>query len=135
VDREDEFPPLVGDAIRGATVNLPWGSLQNDAKRVQQMFLKWVDTNKKPRTARGYRNALKHLGRSFGGRRLGQIDELSVERHKRALIEAGHATAASAPPRPIPRTFAIPKPLRRNPAVTSCCRCLDPRERERRQHV
>jgi integrase len=58
-------------------------------------FLKWVNTSKKPRTARGYRNALKHLARSFGGCRLSQIDELSVERHKRTLVEAGHGTAAN----------------------------------------
>ena len=60
-----------------------------------EKFLTWVDSNKKPRTARGYRNALKHLARSFGARRLSQIDELSVERHKRALVEAGHGTAAN----------------------------------------
>jgi len=64
-------------------------------EKAREEFLKWVDTNKKPRTARGYRNALKHLGRSFGGRRLSHIDELSVERHKRTLVEAGHGTAAN----------------------------------------
>jgi integrase len=64
-------------------------------EKAKEEFLKWVDTNKKPRTARGYRNALKHLARSCAGRRLSQVDEPSVERHKRALIEAGHAPAAN----------------------------------------
>jgi integrase len=58
-------------------------------------FTAWADTNKKPRTARDYREILERLKAVFGGRRLRQIDELSVERHKRARVAAGAPVAAN----------------------------------------
>jgi integrase len=51
-------------------------------------FVAWAETNRKPRTARDYREILEQLKATFGGRRLGQIDELSIERHKRARLSA-----------------------------------------------
>jgi hypothetical protein len=57
--------------------------------------LRWIEANKKPRTLRGYRGYLKRLAGSFGGRRLGEIDPLSVERHKHARVAAGARIAAN----------------------------------------
>jgi integrase len=58
-------------------------------------FGAWAETNRKPRTARDYKEILERLKATFGGRRLGQIDELSIERHKRARLAAGAPVAAN----------------------------------------
>ena len=52
-------------------------------------FLKWADANKRPRTARTYRQCLEALERSFTGKRLSAISAFAVERHKRERLEAG----------------------------------------------
>jgi integrase len=51
-------------------------------------FTAWADTNRKPRTAKDYRDIVARLTAVFGGRRLSQIDELSIERHKRDRVAA-----------------------------------------------
>jgi integrase len=58
-------------------------------------FTAWADTNRKPRTAKDYREIVERLKAVFGGRRLRQIDELSIERHKRARGAAGAPVAAN----------------------------------------
>ncbi len=61
----------------------------------KEEFLKWADTNKKPNTARCYRQYLEELEGSFRGKRLSQICRLDVERHKRTRIEAGARVRAN----------------------------------------
>jgi integrase len=58
-------------------------------------FVEWLRTNRRPTTVEGYTNCLHHLTQSFASKRLSQIDPLSIERHKRALVERGHAPAAN----------------------------------------
>jgi integrase len=58
-------------------------------------FTAWADTNRKPRTAKDYREIVERLKAVFGGRRLRQIDELSIERHKRARVAAGAPVAVN----------------------------------------
>ena len=45
-----------------------------------QEFVAWATTNRKARTAADYAGLLRRLTRTFGGRRLSQLDELSIER-------------------------------------------------------
>jgi len=58
-------------------------------------FLKWIEANRKTGTLRGYRGFLKRLGGSFAGRRLSDIDPLSIERYKHARLNAGARIAAN----------------------------------------
>jgi len=52
-------------------------------------FLKWADANKRPRTARTYRQCLQALAVSFAGQRLSAISAFDIERHKQARLKAG----------------------------------------------
>jgi integrase len=52
-------------------------------------FLKWAEANKRPRTARTYRQCLESLEQFFKGKRLGEISPFDLERYKRARIDAG----------------------------------------------
>ncbi len=58
-------------------------------------FAAWAATNRKPRTARDYRGITERLAVLFGGRRLSQVDELSIERYKRARVAAGAPVAVN----------------------------------------
>jgi integrase len=58
-------------------------------------FVAWAHTNRKARTASDYGEILERLKATFGGRRLSQIDELSIERHKRARQEAEAPVSAN----------------------------------------
>src|SRR2546425_2684082 len=58
-------------------------------------FVAWAKTNRKARTAGDYEGILGRLKAPFGGRHLGQIDELSIERHKRARVAAGAPVAVN----------------------------------------
>ena len=59
-------------------------------------FVAWALTNRKARTAADYEDLLRRLKTGpFAGRRLSQIDELSIERHKRARVAAGAPVAAN----------------------------------------
>jgi integrase len=59
-------------------------------------FVVWAKTNRKARTAFDYEGILERLkAATFGGRSLGQIDELSIERHKRRRVEAGAPVAVN----------------------------------------
>lgn len=60
-----------------------------------QEFTAWAETNRKARTARDYREIVERLKGVFAGRRLRQIDELSIERHKRARVAAGAPVSAN----------------------------------------
>jgi hypothetical protein len=79
-------------------------------------FTAWADTNRKARTAKDYREIVERLKAVFGGRRLRQVDELSIERHKRARVAAGAPVAVNRelavlkPVQPLPRR---PPDLRR----------------------
>lgn len=59
-----------------------------DFEKAKEQFLAWVETNKRPRTMRGYRQCLVHLSHSFQGKRLSQISAFDVERHKKRRVEA-----------------------------------------------
>ena len=52
-------------------------------EKAVEEFTAWMKANKRPRTVRTYTQCLKALGHSFNGKRLGGIDPLSIERHKR----------------------------------------------------
>ncbi len=58
-------------------------------------FLKWAQTNKKPKTVRSYKQCVKQLARSFNGKRLSEIHPFLIEKHKRERIEAGARVAAN----------------------------------------
>src|SRR5688572_29765922 len=47
-------------------------------EEAKKEFLKWTETNKKPNTARCYRQYLDELEQSFKGKRLSQICRLDV---------------------------------------------------------
>jgi integrase len=64
-------------------------------EQAAERFLAWAEANKKPRTHAGYRGCLHRLKRSFGGKRLSEVDPLSVERHKHARIKAGAPIAGN----------------------------------------
>jgi len=52
-------------------------------------FLTWAAANKRPRTARTYRQCLEALAVSFAGKRLSAISPFDVERHKQTRLKAG----------------------------------------------
>ncbi len=58
----------------------------DEAKR---LFLEWADANKKPLTARFYRDCLARLEEEFHGKRLSQITAFSVEGYRRGRIQEG----------------------------------------------
>ncbi len=85
-----------GEILTGASGIGPKGPKKDPTfEQARTAFLTWVATNKKPRTHQSYGECLTALGTVFGGRRLSQIDELSIERHKRTLVEAGHLVTAT----------------------------------------
>ncbi len=57
--------------------------------QAKEEFLKWADANKRPRTARTYRQCLEALAVSFAGTRLSAISAFDIERHKQARLRAG----------------------------------------------
>ena len=61
----------------------------------REEFLRWSTTNKKPRTARCYRQYLDQLLTSFAGKRLSQICRLDIERHRRRRVAAGASVRAN----------------------------------------
>ncbi len=57
----------------------------------KKLFLEWADANKKPLTARFYRDCLARLEEEFRGKRLSQITAFSVEGYRRRRIQGGAA--------------------------------------------
>lgn len=55
-------------------------------EKARAEFIAWAETNKKPKTARHYRQHLERLSKTFDGKLLGEIDPLSIERYKRSRI-------------------------------------------------
>jgi integrase len=64
-------------------------------EKAAEQFSEWAKTNRRPKTARCYAQAILRLKESFAGMRLGDIDPLSVERHKRTRIKAKAPIAAN----------------------------------------
>jgi len=54
-----------------------------------EKFLTWAAANKRPRTARTYRQCLEALAVSFAGKRLSAISAFDIERHKQVRLKAG----------------------------------------------
>lgn len=63
--------------------------------KAKEKFLAWADANKRPRTAKAYRQCLGQLERAFTGKRLGEIHPLLAERYKRRRLEAGARVAVN----------------------------------------
>ncbi len=61
----------------------------------RKKFEAWADATKKPRTAHGYRECLRRLAETFGGKRLGDISPFHIEGHKQARIKAGARVRAN----------------------------------------
>jgi integrase len=55
-------------------------------------FLEWTETNKRPKTTRSYRQCVERLKQSFSGKRLGEIGQLGIERHKRNRVTINPTT-------------------------------------------
>jgi len=64
-------------------------------EKAAEQFTEWAETNRRPKTARCYKQCVVRLKESFAGKRLREIDPLSVERHKRARIKAEAPIAAN----------------------------------------
>jgi integrase len=63
--------------------------------KAKDAFIQWMETNKRPRTVRVYRQALDRLAVSFSGKALSQISPFDIERHKRIRAEAGARVRAN----------------------------------------
>lgn len=61
-------------------------------------FLKWAETNKRPKTTRSYRQCLAQLKRSFAGKRLSEITSFLVEKHRHFRVKGKEE--AGTPPAP-----------------------------------
>ncbi|NOS82764.1 MAG: site-specific integrase [Nitrospira sp.] len=55
----------------------------------------WADANKKPGTARAYKECFRRLDESFGGMRLSAISPFLVEKHKQKRIQDGARVRAN----------------------------------------
>jgi len=55
----------------------------------RKKFEAWADANKKPGTAKEYKDSLRRLAESFSGKRLSEIAPFLVEKHKQRRIQAG----------------------------------------------
>lgn len=58
-------------------------------EEAKKKFLAWVETNKKPRTQRTYRQCLEYLETSFKGKKLSTLTTWTIERHKQDRVKAG----------------------------------------------
>lgn len=63
--------------------------------KAKEKFLEWAEANKRPRTAKSYRQCLGQLARAFTGKRLGELHPFLVERYKRERLEAGARVAVN----------------------------------------
>lgn len=52
------------------------------------LFLRWTESNKRPRTVRHYRLCVEQLKKTFGGSHLSAIKSFAIERHKHARKDA-----------------------------------------------
>lgn len=58
----------------------------NDAT---DLFLKWLEANKKPNTLKSCKSHMKKLKASFGGKKLSEISQFLIEKHKIQRIKEG----------------------------------------------
>jgi integrase len=57
-------------------------------KEARQQFEKWLEGNRKPNTVMTHKHALKHLAKTFDGKKLGQITTTDLERYKESRVNA-----------------------------------------------
>jgi integrase len=57
-------------------------------KEARQQFEKWLEGNSKPNTVTTHKEALKHLAKTFEGKKLGQITTTDLERYKESRVNA-----------------------------------------------
>ena len=62
-------------------------------EKAAEEFLKWAHANKRLGTVDFCRYCLQSLGRSFNGKKLGEIHPFLIEKHKQLRIAAGHRVA------------------------------------------
>jgi hypothetical protein len=62
-------------------------------KEARELFLAWADTNKRPNTAKSYRECLLRLDESCAGKRLSEITPFLVGRHKHSRVKGGELVA------------------------------------------
>ena len=62
-------------------------------------FLKWAETNKRPKTVRSYRQCIAQLKRSFAGKRLSEITSFLVEKHRHFRVKGNEEEGKPAAPR------------------------------------
>jgi hypothetical protein len=58
-------------------------------EKAAEIFLAWVESNKRPRTQRTYRQCIERLKASFAGRNLSGISAFDLERYKRDRVDTG----------------------------------------------
>jgi len=56
----------------------------SEFSKVADLFLRWTESNKRPRTVRHYRLCVEQLKKTFGGSSLSTIKSFAIERHKHA---------------------------------------------------
>src|SRR5574337_2061417 len=64
-------------------------------KDAREKFEVWASANKKPNTVTNYKECLRRLAESFGGKRLSEISPFAVEAHKQRRIQAGAPVRAN----------------------------------------
>lgn len=64
-------------------------------KDAREKFGAWAEANKKPNTVTTYKECLRRLAESFGGKRLSQIAPFHVEAHKQRRIHCGARVRAN----------------------------------------
>jgi len=56
----------------------------SEFSKVADLFLRWTESNKRPRTVRHYRLCVEQLKKTFGTSHLSAIKTFAIERHKHA---------------------------------------------------
>jgi site-specific recombinase XerD len=63
--------------------------------KASEEFLKWAEANKRPKTVSSYRDCIKQLKKSFGGKTLRDIHPFLIEKHKQRRLAAGVRVAVN----------------------------------------
>jgi site-specific recombinase XerD len=61
----------------------------------REKYEAWAVANKKPHSVRSYKEALRRLAETFGGKRLSQISSFLVEGHRQRRIKVGARVRAN----------------------------------------
>ena len=77
--------------------NYGYGKKQKDVTFdvAREKFEAWAIANKKPNSVRSYKECLRRLSETFGGKRLSQISSFLVEGHRQRRIKAGARVRAN----------------------------------------